>query len=926
MTLPRIPDQVVESARDRIVEVIAAYIDLDKRGADLWGRCPFHDENSSSFRVSEAHRNFRCWGCGARGDAIEFIQQIEHLNMPDAIRRITGSETFDAASLPPRTHKPPPPPKFEPLPVAPKPASAVKHPQLGSPDSLYTYYNADGEVIGYVARFDFEGGRKDVIPYTWARTTSTGKEGWQWVGFAKPRPLYGLDILAQRPEAPVIVVEGEKAADACRDLAPWAVVVSWPGGGGGIAHVDWTPLEGRRVLLWPDADPPGLKTMAGYEDDRGAWRDGIADLARPFAADLSILAPPDDAPKGWDAADAVADGWTVARLRVYVREAARLVFVDGEPVDRDEDEAEADEAAPDRGADHDEIAAGLAAADYLDIPDLDEDGGEPPPAENLRDESGAPFRVLGYYRDEFYFLGYRSKQIRSFSSRAMSDNAMMELAPLQWWERTFPKAKGGLDTKAAVNWMIDSAYRRGVYDPRHVRGRGAWRDAGRVVFHFGDALSVNGETVDVLDVESRYVYQIERRLAHPADQALTDEEAQQILDTAELFGWNKAASAAMLTGWLALAPICGALRWRPHIWLTGNAGCGKSTILEQFAGWLLGPLALKVQGASTEAGIRQTLGTDAIPVLFDETEQNDKREQQRMQSVITMIRQASTESGMQTLRGTVSGDAVTYHIRSMFALASIQVGIRHQADFERLSVLPLRSVKDGSMRADEAAAVWEAAKTAIAGLHADRSFPARFFRRVLDLAPVTLRNIETFTKAAAIFFGTQRDGDQYGTMLAGAYSLSHGGLATEAEARAWLDRYDWSEVYDLAEGDQSRKALYALLGAMIRDDKNNAMTIGEAVAGVRRGPMWESEESNAADEKNKILMRYGLRVSGVSLFIANENINRSKLLEDTPYAADLVGLLKRLPGAAFGRQIKPVRFPGQGSQRGFTIPLSLLMD
>lgn len=915
MALPRIPDAVVESARDRIAEVIGAYIGLSKRGADLWGSCPFHDERSASFRVSEAHRNFKCFGCGVRGDAIDFVQQIERVDMPEAIRRITGSPTFDAANLPPRERKPPPPPKYEPLPHAPKPAGSLRHPELGTPDMAFTYFDAQGRVIGYACRFNFEDGRKDVLPYTWARSTATQKEGWRWIGFIKPRPLYGLDLLAARPDAPVLVVEGEKAADAARDLAPWAVVVSWPGGGGGIGLVDWAPLKGRRVLLWPDADEPGRNTMAGYTDARGTYHAGIADLVQPFAAERFYLDPPEEAAKGWDAWDAREEGWTVAKLRTYIQRNRRPL---------DEEEAEEDTAeAPDS---YEEIAAGLAASSYLEVPDLDDDGA-PPPAESLRDESGVPFRVLGYYREEFYFMGFRAKQIRAMSSRGMTENALMELAPLQWWERTFPKSKAaGFDTKAAVNWMMDASYKRGVYDPRHVRGRGAWRDNGRVVFHFGDALGINGEIADVLDIESRYVYQLERRLTRPADRALTDEEARQIIDTAELFGWNKQASAALVAGWIAIAPICGALRWRPHIWLTGNAGCGKSTILEQFLGFLLGPLALKVQGASTEAGIRQTLGIDAIPVLFDETEQNDKKEGNRMASVITMIRQASTESGMQTLRGTVSGEAITYHIRSMFALASIQVGIKHQADYERLSILALRSVKDGTMRAEEAAAMWDIAKQTLSELHADRAFPARFFRRVLDLAPITLRNVETFGKVAAAYFGTQRDGDQYGTLLAGAYSLAHSGLATEAEAREWLDRYDWSEIYEMAEGDQSRKALGALLSSIIQDEKGNRMTIGEAVAGVRRGPMWESEESASADDKNTILMRYGLRSHKDRLFIANENLNRAKLLEDTPYAADLVGLLKRLPGAQSGRGVKPVRFPGQGTQRGFTIPLSLLLD
>jgi putative DNA primase/helicase len=83
-----------------------------------------------------------------------------------------------------------------------------------------------------------------------------GRE-WRWLGFPKPRPLYGLDRLAARPKAPVVVTEGEKAADAAALLLLDHVAVTSPGGSKAAKAADWSPLAGRHVVIWPDNDAPG---------------------------------------------------------------------------------------------------------------------------------------------------------------------------------------------------------------------------------------------------------------------------------------------------------------------------------------------------------------------------------------------------------------------------------------------------------------------------------------------------------------------------------------------------------------------------------------------------------------------------------------------------------------------------------------------
>lgn len=94
-------------------------------------------------------------------------------------------------------------------------------------------------------------------------------------------------------------MEGEKAADAATGLLPGFVVVTSPNGSKSAGNADWSPLRGREVIVWPDADAAGLDY--GKAVGNGAEAAG--------AKSISIISPPEGVAPSWDAADAVADGW-----------------------------------------------------------------------------------------------------------------------------------------------------------------------------------------------------------------------------------------------------------------------------------------------------------------------------------------------------------------------------------------------------------------------------------------------------------------------------------------------------------------------------------------------------------------------------------------------------------------------------------------
>ena len=89
----RIPKEFIDSLLEKanIADIIGGYIKLEKKGNDYWAKCPFHNEKTSSFSVSENKQFFHCFGCGAHGNAIGFVMEHANKTYPEAIETIANS-------------------------------------------------------------------------------------------------------------------------------------------------------------------------------------------------------------------------------------------------------------------------------------------------------------------------------------------------------------------------------------------------------------------------------------------------------------------------------------------------------------------------------------------------------------------------------------------------------------------------------------------------------------------------------------------------------------------------------------------------------------------------------------------------------------------------------------------------------------------
>ena len=98
-----VPQSVVDDANRDIVDVVRGYLpELKKAGKDWVACCPFHQEKSPSFSVSESKEFFYCYGCGASGDAVKFVMLHQGLSFRDAVKSILGELKLEGASVTPR--------------------------------------------------------------------------------------------------------------------------------------------------------------------------------------------------------------------------------------------------------------------------------------------------------------------------------------------------------------------------------------------------------------------------------------------------------------------------------------------------------------------------------------------------------------------------------------------------------------------------------------------------------------------------------------------------------------------------------------------------------------------------------------------------------------------------------------------------------
>jgi putative DNA primase/helicase len=264
------------------------------------------DKNpSASYSKRNGVEHWHCFACDRQGDVIDLVAAVEGLSIGEAARHLAG----DAPSRP---YEAPPRPKPEPeelglvfdlVPVpddAPAIRAGAESPPILSkrgkissvvPQDVYAYFLPDRTKVGLVLRVPQPEGGKKHLPVRWAR-----ERGWVWAGWSGDDvpPLYNAPAIVDRPEAPILVVEGEKCCKLARALFRDFVVTCWLGGTAGVKKANLSLLRGREVTFWPDNDEPGIAAMKAV-------------LAKSWAARSWWVEPSQDWPRGHDVADLIKE-------------------------------------------------------------------------------------------------------------------------------------------------------------------------------------------------------------------------------------------------------------------------------------------------------------------------------------------------------------------------------------------------------------------------------------------------------------------------------------------------------------------------------------------------------------------------------------------------------------------------------------------
>ncbi|KPW95622.1 DUF927 domain-containing protein, partial [Pseudomonas syringae pv. coryli] len=328
--------QVKTAALRNIDKVLAHWLPNGKRvdgGKEYTAPNPTRtDKRAGSLKISISKGTWSDFATGDKGgDLIDLVRYIDGGTDVEACNKLADLLGVTADSAPanpaPAKSKAPEWIAIQPIPAEAMNKCPVKHRQHGAPSKVWIYRDDKGHPLMALYRFDLapdeDGKPKKVFaPLTWCKRSDGETTQWRWQGLPEPRPLLRLDDLALRADAPVVLCEGEKAADAAADLMPSHVATCWPNGSNSWHKADLTPLKGRDVLLWADNDDSGAACMDAVahklrEIGAGSVRFIALEVFKrkpTMKNDRAAFAKGGQWDNGDDAADAAAKGWTTTHL------------------------------------------------------------------------------------------------------------------------------------------------------------------------------------------------------------------------------------------------------------------------------------------------------------------------------------------------------------------------------------------------------------------------------------------------------------------------------------------------------------------------------------------------------------------------------------------------------------------------------------
>lgn len=508
--------------------------------------------------------------------------------------------------------------------------------------------------------------------------------------------------------------------------------------------------------------------------------------------------------------------------------------------------------------------------------------------------------ALGHKKGKYFYTSSENAEIVEMTDH--SRHQLMNLMPRAYWENRYLGAKG-IQWEEAADDLMTAARSRGHFNEDQIRGLGVWQDEGRTILHLGNRLWVDGRIIGLREIKTRHVYELRSTQGDPHASALTLSELAPLTDLIATLRIKRTDQRMMLLGWLGCAKLCAMLQWRPQIWITGPAGCGKTTLMRECVRPLMGAAHYAFEGNTTEAAMRQTIEADAVPVTYDEFEPRSPDQLSTVRRCLDLVRQASSSSAM-IVKGSATGKPVRFRARFCTAVSSIQVLLDNQADVTRFAVVDMH---DGEVDGKQ----WIAVQKCMNQFGSE--YCARFFKRILQNVPRFVADLQVFTRELGQRHG-QRYAEQYAPLLAGAALLTTDDRV-DAEGAARLadmlhaDTAPQDHETDHDECYQHLLAKQVSHNGISRSDE----TVSHCILQART-------EQDFKGAYGSTLMRYGMRLKlekgQIMLFVSNKNPQLADLFRNTLWQAGWTTSLRRIKGAIPDQ----VRI-GDHSTRGTSIPV-----
>ncbi len=203
------------------------------------------------------------------------------------------------------------------------------------PSHYFPYFDALGNFVFYVIRWPHGKGnqsKKETRPLSF----DTQHNKWRAKFSPNPRPLYNLLELSARPEATVLICEGERTVEAAKLLFPDYVVITSSGGANSSNSTDWSLLKNREVIISPDYDAAGksyfskVKNLCVKAEAKSIKELFTEKLGRFIVENGIIIERQGEVPTKYDLADSLADGWTAELINSAVSSKKLDLFIEQE--------------------------------------------------------------------------------------------------------------------------------------------------------------------------------------------------------------------------------------------------------------------------------------------------------------------------------------------------------------------------------------------------------------------------------------------------------------------------------------------------------------------------------------------------------------------------------------------------------------------